>query len=239
MITINRRGFLQSLIALGAAIALPAKATPAQVDKAWQEALAAPWYFGVSYSGTIVEANGEEPKVNSDVYDLYLGSTVKSLIDEVDRHSELRGHFRMLAADELDNTELSLRDDGVDAVKRARLIDLKAALQDEDYGWQHWVKLEGAAGLPRFHAEIDKWLGKPVNWGGTEFWPQGWSGQGKALAFFRQVGHDVRQELGVVIVEGEHPGSSYYAAQLRAPIEQANEVADLLGLPFRFRKEAA
>ena len=67
MTTIDRRSFLQSLIVLGAAITLPAKATPAQVDKAWQEALAAPWYFDVSDLGTIIEAGGEEPSVNSDV----------------------------------------------------------------------------------------------------------------------------------------------------------------------------
>ncbi len=41
--------------------------------------------------------------------------------------------------------------------------------------------------------------------------------------------------LGVLIVEGEHPGSSYYAAELRNDIEEANGVAQSLGLPFRFK----
>jgi len=237
--TIDRRGFLQSLIALGAAITLPARATPAQVDKAWQEALAAPWYFEVNDSGTIVEVGGEEPSVNSDVYDLYLGNTPESLIDEVDRYSELRSLFQTLAADELEDVEMSLDDGHVDPAKRARLLALKAALQDEDDGWRAWVKLEGQPGLARFQDEIGYWLDAPVNWFNTEFWPRGWSGQGKALAFFEQVGRGIRDDLGVVIIEGEHPGSTYYAAELRATIEEGNEAAQRLGLPFRFRGEAA
>jgi hypothetical protein len=50
---------------------------------------------------------------------------------------------------------------------------------------------------------------------------------------------DTRQALGVVIVEGEHPGSSYYAAELRNDIDSANETATELELPFRFKQEGA
>ena len=46
---------------------------------------------------------------------------------------------------------------------------------------------------------------------------------------------DVLDELGVVVVGGEHPGSTYYAAELRKPVHEANATAEDLGLPFRFR----
>ena len=46
---------------------------------------------------------------------------------------------------------------------------------------------------------------------------------------------DILDLLGIVVVEGEHPGSTYYAAELRQPIEAANAAAEALGLPFRFR----
>lgn len=75
-----------------------------------------------------------------------------------------------------------------------------------------------------------------MNWGPIDFWPRGWSSQGKALPFIQQLDGDIVDALGVVIVEGEHPGSSYYAAELRMPIADANEATELLGLPFRFRK---
>jgi hypothetical protein len=41
--------------------------------------------------------------------------------------------------------------------------------------------------------------------------------------------------LGVVIVEGDHPGSTYFAAELRGAMKVANAVAEKEGLPFRFR----
>ena len=41
--------------------------------------------------------------------------------------------------------------------------------------------------------------------------------------------------LGVEIIEGEHPGSSYYAAELRQDVDYANQVAREMGLEFRFR----
>jgi hypothetical protein len=48
---------------------------------------------------------------------------------------------------------------------------------------------------------------------------------------------DHRDELGVVIVEGDHPGSDYFAAELRVEIADANRSAAKLGLPFRFRRK--
>jgi hypothetical protein len=42
--------------------------------------------------------------------------------------------------------------------------------------------------------------------------------------------------LGVQIIEGEHPGSTYYAAELRQDIDYANEVAREIGLECRFKR---
>jgi len=236
MPVIDRRSFLQSLIALGAAIVLPDKATSAQVEEVWTQVLSDPWFFEVTDPGTIVEPDGQEPKINGDVYDgIWCGDTPESLVREVDLYAELRGHFQTLAADELEDVEMQLDDVDITGTKRKRLLALQAALQDEDDGWQDWVRLEGVKGLPRFEREIDSWLAEPVNWSYSEFWPQGWSSQGRALQFFQQIDREVIDALGVVIVEGEHPGSTYYAAELRNSTEDANDVAGRLGLPFRFR----
>jgi hypothetical protein len=45
--------------------------------------------------------------------------------------------------------------------------------------------------------------------------------------------------LGVVIIEGEHPGSSYFAAELRIPVEEANAIAEENGWTIRFVREGA
>jgi hypothetical protein len=107
---INRRGFLASLIALGAAVALPAKATDAQIDAAWATLLNDPWWFVVNDSMTIVEPDGQEPKIRSDVYDISTWSikTPDDLIDEIDQYDELRSHFFNLAVDELEEVRLKL-----------------------------------------------------------------------------------------------------------------------------------
>jgi hypothetical protein len=57
--------------------------------------------------------------------------------------------------------------------------------------------------------------------------------QGAALLFWRDGDLDP-DDFGIVIVEGEHPGSSYYAVELRESVEYANEVAERLGAPVRF-----
>ena len=61
----------------------------------------------------------------------------------------------------------------------------------------------------------------------------GVTAQGAALLFWRDGDLDP-DDFGIVIVEGEHPGSSYYAAELQESIEYANEVAERLGAPVKF-----
>jgi hypothetical protein len=61
----------------------------------------------------------------------------------------------------------------------------------------------------------------------------GVTAQGAALRFWRDGDLDP-DDFGMVIVEGEHPGSSYYAVELRESVEYANEVAQRLGAPVRF-----
>lgn len=40
--------------------------------------------------------------------------------------------------------------------------------------------------------------------------------------------------LQVEVVEGEHPGSTYYAAELVGNIDDANRAAEVEGIPVRF-----
>ena len=45
---------------------------------------------------------------------------------------------------------------------------------------------------------------------------------------------DVLDALHVEIVEGEHPGSSYYAAELAIGVDEANRTAEEACIPVRF-----
>ncbi|HEB51829.1 MAG TPA: hypothetical protein ENI87_01105 [bacterium] len=90
--------------------------------------------------------------------------------------------------------------------------------------------------MSEVRAAVEAWLqDEPDTWG-SELWPDEVSGQGRVLQFFRDgSGSKWCTELGVDVVEGEHPGSTYYAAELRIPIEEANRRAERLGIPIRFR----
>ena len=242
---LNRRELLLSLVGLGATIAFTSplsQANDLQINGVWDALTKDPWYFEVNDHGTIVESGNDEPEVNCDVYESISVAYLKSprdVVNEVNSYQELRSHFVSLASDELDQVESDLNDEDLSKPQRKALLKLRAALQDEDEGWQDWVILSGEKGVPRFRDAIEEWLGEPVNWMATEFWPQGWSSQGRALSFFRDLDFSTTEALGVQIIEGEHPGSSYYAAELRCDITEANATAVALGLPFRFRAEKA
>ena len=62
------------------------------------------------------------------------------------------------------------------------------------------------------------------------------SGVALAKKYFECLGYETLDGLGVQIIEGDHPGSSYYAAVLRHDIDYGNQVARGLGLTFRFRE---
>jgi len=263
-VKISRRQFLTALAGLGAVVILPENATAAQVNAAWTRLLADPWYFDVDDDGTLVESGMNDPTVRSDVWDdirISRLETPQDLIYAVEECEPLADHFRWLAWDERDAHQFELDEDDrvrrrladeddedertylsdslMEPARRAQLERLVKLLKDEDNGWKRWVKDAGNDELPRFHAVIEKWLSEPVDSNDLEWLPDDFGGQGNALSFFQHTAADVADELGVVIVEGEHPGSTYYAAELRNSIEDANQAAERLGLPFRFRTAGA
>jgi hypothetical protein len=56
------------------------------------------------------------------------------------------------------------------------------------------------------------------------------------MQFFEEMDPSDLDALGVEIVEGEHPGSSYYAARLRGDLKAANRAAKKHDIPVRFAR---
>jgi hypothetical protein len=54
------------------------------------------------------------------------------------------------------------------------------------------------------------------------------------MEYFQSMDVGQRKSLGVRVVEGEHPGSTYYAAELHGDIDEANRTAEEAGIPVRF-----
>jgi hypothetical protein len=83
--------------------------------------------------------------------------------------------------------------------------------------------------------EIEKWFEQPPNWNfEDDYLRESGTAQGAALEFFRSKDSESLDVLGVRIVEGDRPGSSYFAAELVREIDAANAVAVAYGIPVRF-----
>lgn len=241
---INRRNFLQALIAAGATYVLPAKATKAQVDKVWEEAQVNPWFFEVNDYGTLVDADISEPQIWEDVFDITIceSNSIKDLICEIQGCPPLSSYMDRALDKEIESLEEDLDDDAPANSKEQKALQKKiAALKEfrDEYEepWQDWIELEGENGIAKFNELIEDWLSDPIDWMQSEWFPVRSGPQGAALGFFQDQTYDLLDALGVVIVEGEHPGSTYYAAELRQGIDEANHKAKAMGLPFRFKKE--
>jgi len=202
------------------------------------------FFYEVSKYGTISDPGVLGPKLRSDVFQNVSPGLIRSaddLVSEVDGCNPLASHFSILAADHLSSIEdkLDADDHALGFIERRRLAFLAAALQgDPDTGWRDWIAHEGDPGLAGFKEIIQDWLDEDVDWNEAESFDSGWSGQSAALESFSSLNAKVLDALGVVIIEGEHPGSSYYAAELRGEIAHANQAAQTLGLAFRFRAES-
>lgn len=238
---IDRRRFLAGLMAAGATLKLSRSieaATPAEIDEAWTDLLKDPWIFTVS-GRTITDEAVEDPELWGDVFDsLHTGFVALSDVEEC---SPLLSHIQSQAEDEVDECRqilvrrvseaVSWPDDEKKRRRLADLQDLSVQLESEDDRWKAWVELKGQLELEGL---VQKWLNSPLDWSQSEWFPTEWGGQGVAFTYFSSMDREIREELGIEIIEGDRPGSTYFAAELHRSIAEANRAAARLGLPFRF-----
>ena len=212
-----------------------ASASEAKVDQAWNDAISKPWSFHVSEFGTISVPDIPGPSINRDVFNIRLDQmdTDRKLIWEIEGCEPLVDHFRSLAADEKDEIADRLAAEG-DPLVRQNLEQSFEALDDEYNGWRELIKMGGQSRLAEFMQIIESWLEEPLDWDQMEVWPKGWNGQDQAVSFFRDYEAELAEALGIKIIEGDHPGSSYVGAELTLSTEDANRIAEEMKLPFRF-----
>lgn len=122
------------------------------------------------------------------------------------------------------------------AVLKARLKQLP---EEPDEGASDWLL---GLTMSEFEAnvvpQIQEWFSESPDWNfEDDYLPQTGTSQGVALEFFRSMDANSLDLLGVDIVEGEHPGSTYYAARLCVDIDAANRAAGAAGLRVRFVKK--
>ena len=203
--------------------------------------------FEVSDGGTLRMANYAEAKTRAEFYEYVAGfwsGSPKDLAEAMDECQPLAWAVHSIYSDFRYELEADLQDaqDAQDAGSghKRKLANLKARLdalpEEPEEGAADWLlSLTSKEFEGRVVPEIEKWFGEPPDWGfEDDFLRESGTAQGAALEFFRDMAGDDLETLGVEVIEGEHPGSTYYAAELRGDIDEANRAAEAAGIPVRF-----
>jgi hypothetical protein len=168
--------------------------------------------FEVDMAGTIT-SNEKEPRTNAEAFRIGNYQTVEKLISAVQACPPLGFDVEQAVQD------------------YKALIDDRAHMGED---WCDWVDSDetSLAWLIEF---IDAWLEQSFDFGNSEFF-QCTSSDGYALRYFQRFDVETLDQLGVYIIESEHPASSFNAAVLREDIDYANQVARSMGLEFRLQR---
>lgn len=151
---------------------------------------------------------------------------------EIDR---LEGGLEELAsADDGQGAPVSLRQVTLQdqlAACRAKLVCMPL---DPYAGMTDWLhSLDERMFDEEVAPHIELWLSEEPGCGEEEHFGRA-SGQEDAFRYFSEMDPDDRAALGVVVIEGEHLGSGYRAAELRCTVAQANSAAAAAGIPVHF-----
>ncbi len=208
--------------------------------------------FHVDESGTLTMADFWQPVTRSEVYEHIAEGWSRSPVDLVrvmDACSPLAWEVHSLYSTVREQVEHELEEvegqEGRSYMKKRRARALADRLEvmppDSEVGAQDWVlSLAQAEFEAQIVPSIEQWFSQPPDWRyEDDCQDEGSTAQGAALQFFQGMDRAQRRVLGVKVVEGEHPGSSYYAAELTVDIEAANKAAEEAGIPVRFARQGA
>jgi hypothetical protein len=188
-----------------------------------------PLIFEVRESGQLLIADYQAPETRMDAY--------------------------QLSPNAVQNKEYLLEEASCIQAMRAQIYDISHGYFT-DHAMEDWLESDVEAFLEKLNAEQFKKLGNYLlEWLNEDFYETGddetmpynrdirtpLSGSSAAYRLFNGDDYcdefepdEVIELLGIEIVEGEHPGSSYYAAELSMPIETANKIAEQKKVAIRF-----
>jgi len=213
----NRREFLQSIAAFATTVAIPldviASAPESVVDQVWAAVTKNPFTFYVNEYGAL----------SSDAAETY-PATRKALLDLQEVAS--RTQLQSLAWD-----EASVAD-----YLECEFSDPAWFYEDDEKpeDWQAWLTEADDDTIDQLIDRVNDWINDIPNELDYERANlMGYTGRGNALRYFRD-DFEYCDDFNIVVVEGDCPGSSYFAAELRMDLDEANSLARELDIPIRF-----
>ena len=200
--------------------------------------------FEVDSGGTLRMAGYPEAETRAEFYedvaDDWSGSP-QALADAMDRCQPLAWAVHAIYTDLRDELSADvLEAQTAGAMHKKRLAALQARLrampEEPEDGVEAWLLALTSREFDGWVTpEIARWFDSAPDWDfEDDYLPQTGTAQGAAMEFFESMELDQLKKLGVRVVEGEHPGSSYCAAELRVGIDKANLAAQQAGLAVRF-----
>lgn len=202
--------------------------------------------FEVDDSGTLKMADFSEPKIRADFYVSVHESWSHSpshLADSMRDCEPLGWAVQSIYTKVRNEIQANLDSVGESAGRfKKRISVLKARLQEmpeePEEGVEDWLlSLTDNEFGEQIVAEIEKWFVSSPKWIlEVDHLPRDGTAQGAALKFFQNMDGDTLDALGVTIVEGEHPGSTYYAAELMGDVDAANNAAMMFDMSVKFKK---
>ena len=200
--------------------------------------------FEVDSGGTLSMLGTYQPETRAEFYEDvagYWSGSPQALADAMDECQPLAWAVHSVYSefrDELSSDVQEAQKAGTDHKKRLAALQarLRTMPEEPEDGVEAWLLALTTREFEEWVSpEIEKWFESPPDWAfEDDYLPQSGTAQGAAMEFFQSMDIDQRRALGVRIVEGEHPGSTYYAAELRNDIDQANRAAQQAGIPVRF-----
>ena len=169
--------------------------------------------------------NEEKFKTRDDVYDLslsYDAATPDSLISFAEGCCPLQWLI------EKHYTEY--REDPVHPKR------LKSMPGDPELGWIDWLTGIDKKTFSSLRKRIKQWLSEEPDWDERDYIHYTKFNEGAVFDYFAYEHPEVLDALDIYIIDGPYPGSNYRGAELGMPIDQANAIAEEMGLTFRFRK---
>ena len=212
-----------------------------------------PRVFEVCHGGDLRLAGFEDPRTRAECFEEQLAGWFESpaaMADIAERFWPLEAAVDWLCAEERET--LANRIAAIEAgqvpeagelrgalVGHEPLQDLKRALDampgNDLGGALDWLRsLDDATFRALVVPYMTRWSAGGLDGDEWESVPLERTGRGIAFREFGYVPHGERQRLGVRVVAGDRPGSSYFAAELRGDIGAGNRAARELGLAVRF-----
>ena len=200
--------------------------------------------FEVADGGTLRMANYAEAETRAEFYEdvaSFWSRSPKDLAYAMEECQPLAWAVHSIYSDFRDELSAELQDtEAAGNGSKRKLATLRARLEalpeEPEEGAADWLLgLTSKQFEERVVPVIEKWFSEPPDWAfEDDYLPESGTAQGAALEFFRDMAADDLETLGIDVVEGEHPGSTYYAAELRGDIDEANRAAEAAGIPVRF-----